>query len=212
MPVWTSRMFWTSTSSGRRWVETGPGPAVGLTPEVSCPPGGRGQHPQSPHGTQAHARTQEGAQSTQAEGGPGAGRDVRTRSTLGQERPRGSVSLPASAPAVPRAGGRLGVCVSLSGVWTSEGGWQEGPSHPARRWLGQELAASGRWLPADPSLRDHPLISPQGRTALRPWGLEEEGPAVAWSWPHTHGPAPAFCAPHPSPVTALVLCWDSGCK
>lgn len=167
------------------WLTPPPGPAVGLTPDLSCPPWPPGLPPAVTHLTQTHAHRKE-AWLTRAGGGPeGLGGLVPCCQTvrgqrgerLGQRRPGGP-----GQPCCPQGRGSVASAFPWSGSWTSEGEGQRGPpSSPSMRRSGPgggALQPGGEWRHqvSGASLQTlllratHPLTH-GGWAALEPWRL-----------------------------------------
>lgn len=174
MPVWTSRTFWTCTSSGRRWAETdAPRPCVGLTPDLSCPSWRPGHHRRHPH-TQTHARA--GGEDARRTGGEGTGARGGRGPLPGcrkEESAERAASLLPPLPCCPPAGGGPRGWALV----TQEVG---GARHRAPGPLGESARArsGGGGVPLQPLLQDpHLPCSSQLRdwAALEAWS-QERGP------------------------------------
>lgn len=181
-----------------RW--TPPGPAVGLHPDLSCPPWQPGPPPvvTPPH---TEARTQEGSPAARRpQGGPQElqGRPLnpweggspcceddirRVREVLGAGEACGPPARPpASVPPPPLllslwAGGWHGSLSHWSSVWTSEGKGQKGPSSSQDTAVGARgrtgYQKTSGWSSAVPSLRGPPVVLSMQVGQL--WSLGDSG-------------------------------------
>lgn len=209
------------------WLTPPPGPAVGLTPDLSCPPWPPGLPPAVTHLTQTHAHRKE-AWLTRAGGPGGAGRAGPLLPDSAREAREAPGAAEARGPrsALLSAGTRQrGVCVSLEWFLDLRGGGTAGPSFltqhaevgarrgrpPAR---GRVAAPGPGGFSADPA--------PQGHSPSHPWGLgssgaletlKKRGPGLAALIAAWAGLAPTRHGAHarrPAPRAPRAVCTPRG--